>query len=98
MCADVGQDILEPPAMSDLVHTGLAHASADGHQCAARVLCGTYFSVPVRAVTSDERQMSQGLDVVDQRRQPIDTPLERPAQCWLAPAAIDEVDQGVLLT
>ena len=61
------------------------------------VVGGTNLPVPLSSEAGDQGQLGQGFDVVDQRWQPVDTPLERPAQGRLTVATIDQVDQGTFL-
>ena len=83
---------------SQLVDAGIGDRAGDRYQCRSRVSRGPQLPVPARPVPGHERDLSQRLRVLDQRRVSPVAALEREGrhQCRLGHAAVQIVHDGAL--
>ena len=94
----VAEDVSQRSAERDFVHAGSVDAAQrDEHR--AGVGRGSRGPPPVRAEAGDERDVGEGLDVVDERRPAVDTALERTGrrEGGFGVAAVEPVDERGLL-
>ena len=84
----------------DLVDAGLRDRAGDRHECRAGLVGRPDLTEPIGSKTGDQRKLSQGLDVLYERRRLADPPLERQrrGEGRLGDAPVEELDERRLLS
>ena len=71
-----GGQLADGRPVGDLGHARMIDRAADGHERAATRRARAELAIPAVAVTGDERDLRERLDVLDQGRAPADPALE----------------------